>query len=358
MSLYLASSPHTHRGLKTSSLMRDVILCLIPGIIAQTIYFGWGNLIQILWGITLCVSLEATFLAIRKRPILFTLKDNSAILTGTLLGIALPPLSPWWIMLIGAISAMIIAKHLYGGLGQNIFNPAMVAYVVLSISFPLQMTSWMPVVELQAIPQSFIDTLQLVFTGFNSDGFDIEQVRSTIHPTLATATLDAFTGATPLDAIKSSIKLGLEKNVLFSSPIFTSFAGAGWQWINLGFLIGGIALLLKRAISWHIPAAFILSLFICAVLGSFFSPETTAGPLIHLFSGATMLGAFFIATDPVSASTTPKGRLIFASLIGILVYLIRTLGNYPDAVAFSVLLANICVPLIDYYTIPRPYGRS
>lgn len=368
MSLYLASSPHTHRGTTTSSLMRDVILCLIPGLIAQTIYFGWGNLVQVLWGIILCVTLEAIILGIRKRPIIFTLKDNSAILTGILLGIAIPPLSPWWIMLIGAICAIIIAKHLYGGLGHNIFNPAMVAYVVLSISFPLQMTSWMPVVELQAIPQNFIDTLQLIFTGVNSEGFDIEQVRNTIQPAMlsasqdantgATASLDAFTGATPLDAIKSSIKLGIDKNVLFSSPIFTSFAGAGWQWVNMTFLIGGIALLLRRAIAWHIPAAYILSLFVCAVIGSLVSPQTTTGPLIHLFSGATMLGAFFIATDPVSASTTPKGRLIYAALIGFLIYLIRTLGNYPDAVAFSVLLANICVPLIDYYTIPRPYGRS
>lgn len=358
MSLYLASSPHTHRGTKTSSLMRDVILCLIPGIIAQTLYFGWGNLIQILWGVILCVSLEALFLLIRKRPVLFTLRDNSAVLTGVLLGIALPPLAPWWVMFIGALSAMIITKHLYGGLGQNIFNPAMVAYVVLSISFPLQMTSWMPVVELQAMPQSLMDTVRLIFTGFNSAGFDIEQVRSTIQPAVATTSVDAFTGATPLDAIRSSIKLGVEKSVLFSSPIFTSFAGAGWQWVNIGYLIGGAALLLRRTITWHIPAAFILSLFICAVIGNFFSPQATAGPLIHLFSGATMLGAFFIATDPVSSSTTPNGRIIYATLIGILVYLIRTLGNYPDAVAFSVLLANICVPLIDYYTIPRPYGRS
>lgn len=367
MSLYIASSPHAHRGKNTGALMRDVILCLIPGIIAQTVYFGWGNLIHVIWGAFICVLLEAGVLYLRKRPVLFTIKDGSAALSGVLLGIALPPLSPWWLMLIGCIFAILIAKHLYGGLGQNIFNPAMVAYVVLIISFPVQMTSWMPVAELQAAPQSFLDTLQLTFTGFNTDGFDLNQARSTLSHAALTAThdgysgataLDGFSGATPLDAIKSSIKSGIDKHTLFSAPIFTPFAGAGWQWVNFAFLLGGMILLLRRSIMWYIPAGMLLSLFICATIGNLFAPELTCGPIIHLFSGATMVGAFFIATDPVSASTTPKGRLIYASLIGILVYLIRTLGNFPDAVAFSVLLANICVPLIDYYTIPRPYGRS
>lgn len=134
-------------------------------------------------------------------------------------------------------------------------------------------------------------------------------------------------------------------------------AGLGWQWINLGYLAGGLFLLWKNAIRWHIPAAMLLSLAFCATLGWLISPESLNTPLIHLFSGATMLGAFFIATDPVTASTTNRGRLLYGALIGLLVWLIRSFGGYPDGVAFAVLLANICVPLIDYYTQPRVYGH-
>ena len=141
-------------------------------------------------------------------------------------------------------------------------------------------------------------------------------------------------------------------------PIYSGvLAGAGWQWVNLAYLLGGLFLLGKGAIRWHIPVSFLVTLAFCATLGWIFSPESLASPLLHIFSGATMLGAFFILTDPVTASTTNKGRLIFGALTGVLVWLIRSFGGYPDGVAFAVLLANITVPLIDYYTRPRVYGH-
>jgi len=360
MSIYIASSPHARIGKTTHQIMKEVILCLIPGILAQIYYFGWGNLIQIIWGVILCVTLEAAVLALRKQPIAFSLNDYSAAVTGVLLGIALPPFAPWWIMVIGAIFAIVIAKHIYGGLGHNIFNPAMIAYLVLLISFPVQMTSWMPVSTLQATQQSWQDSFLLIFTHFNTAGFTVSQVQEVVHHTLMSgppSSLDALTGATPLDAIKSSGKLGIDIKELVASPVFTSLAGAGWQGVNIAFLLGGLLLLLRKTIMWYIPTAILISLIICATIGYLVNPQQYVGPIIHLLSGATMLGAFFIATDPVSAATTNKGRLIYGVLIGILIYLIRTLGNYPDAIAFSVVLANTCVPLIDYYTIPRAYGR-
>ena len=142
------------------------------------------------------------------------------------------------------------------------------------------------------------------------------------------------------------------------NPIFGSFAGIGWQWVNLAYLIGGLYLLKARIINWHIPVSILASLAVCASVGYLLHPGVSAGPSLHLFSGATMLAAFFIATDPVSASTTNRGRLIYGALIGLLIYLVRTYGGYPDAVAFSVLLLNMAVPLIDYYTQPKVYGAK
>ena len=154
------------------------------------------------------------------------------------------------------------------------------------------------------------------------------------------------------DTFKTGLRAGHSTTSVLQSPIYTGvLAGIGWQWVNLAFLAGGVFLLMKGAIRWHIPVSFLITLAVCATLGWVFSPETSASPVIHLFSGATMLGAFFILTDPVTASTTNRGRLIFGALTGVLVWLIRTYGGYPDGVAFAVLLANITVPLIDYYTL-------
>jgi electron transport complex protein RnfD len=293
---------------------------------------------------------------VRKYPVIPFLTDGSAVVTAVLLAMAIPPLAPWWVILVGTAFAIIVAKHLYGGLGYNPFNPAMVGYVMLLISFPQEMTIWLPPISASEAHLGFADTLNFIFT----------------HQLPTGITFDALTEATPLDSLKTHLalgntvaeireQLGLQSDVneiLSVSPIFGHIGGLGWEWIGGGFLIGGLWLLFMKVISWHIPVAMLGSLTIIALLFSIINPDLYASPLFHLFSGATMLGAFFIATDPVTASTTPQGRLVYGAGIGILAYVIRTWGGYPDAIAFAVLLMNMTVPVIDYYFKPRVFGHK
>ncbi|MDC5807414.1 electron transport complex subunit RsxD [Vibrio europaeus] len=348
MAFFIASSPHAHSRRSTPDLMKWVALCALPGLVAQTYFFGWGTIIQLILAIVISLGLEALVMLARKRHPMSALRDNSALVTAWLLAIAIPPLSPWWIITIGLIFAIVIAKHLYGGIGQNLFNPAMVAYVVLLISFPVQMTSWISPNELQATAISSGDAFSLIFTGFNLEGLSLQQIRTGI---------DGVTMATPLDAFKTALTTGNTASEALTQPQFGNLAGIGWEWVNLAYLIGGLILIKVRVINWHIPVSFLLSLTLISSLFMMLTPGTTASPLIHLLSGATMLGAFFIATDPVSASTTVKGRLVFGAFIGAMVFIIRSWGGFPDGVAFAVLLGNMCVPLIDYYTKPRTYGH-
>lgn len=252
-------------------------------------------------------------------------------------------------VVLGTVFAVIIAKQLYGGLGHNPFNPAMIGYVVLLISFPVQMTSWLPPHEIAATVPGFMDALHVIFTGHTALGADMNALRMGV---------DGISQATPLDTFKTSLRAGHSVEQVMKSSIYSGvLAGAGWQWVNLAYLLGGAFLLQQKAIRWHIPVSFLVTLAVCSTLGWVISPESLASPQLHLLSGATMLGAFFILTDPVTASTTNSGRLIFGALAGLLVWLIRSFGGYPDGVAFAVLLANITVPLIDYYTRPRVYGH-
>ncbi|MDA9557810.1 electron transport complex subunit RsxD [Vibrio sp.] len=349
MAFFIASSPHAHSRRSTSEIMKWVALAAIPGLLAQLYFFGWGTLIQLCFAIIIALSFEAIVVKLRKRDPQKVLRDNSALVTAWLLAVAIPPLSPWWVLFIGLFFAIVIAKHLYGGIGQNLFNPAMVAYVVLLISFPVQMTSWISPSDLYGQTSSFNDAFTLIFTGYNVDGLSLQQIR---------AGVDGITMATPLDAIKTELSNGYTYAEILQGSEFGYLAGVGWEWINIAYLIGGLILLKMRIISWHIPVSFLVSILIFSSLFSIVFPSETATPLMNLLSGATMLGAFFIATDPVSASTTPKGRLIFGAMIGFIVCLIRNWGGFPDGVAFAILLANMCVPLIDYYTKPRTYGHK
>ena len=349
MAFRIASSPYTHNRRSTSSIMMLVLLAAIPGMAAQYYFFGPGNLLQVLLAAITAWSTEAAILKLRRQPIVLNLADNSALLTALLLGVSLPPLAPWWLIVIGTVFAIVIAKQLYGGLGQNPFNPAMIGYVVLLISFPVQMTSWLPPESLQVIKPGLLDSLSMIFTHHTLAGETMQQLQMGV---------DGVSQATPLDSFKTGLRAGHSADQLLALPIFHGvIAGLGWQWINIGFLLGGLFLLANNTIRWHIPLSMLASLALCATLGWLIAPGSLVSPLIHLFSGATMLGAFFIATDPVTASTTNKGRLLYGALIGLLVWLIRSYGGYPDGVAFAVLLANICVPLIDYYTQPRVYGH-
>nr|WP_255199254.1 electron transport complex subunit RsxD [Vibrio sp. JPW-9-11-11] len=328
--------------------MKWVAICALPGLVTQSYFFGWGTIIQLMLALVIALSLEALVMLVRKRSPLAALRDNSALVTAWLLAVAIPPLSPWWILAIGLVFAIVIAKHLYGGIGQNLFNPAMVAYVVLLISFPVQMTSWISPTELQATTITSGDAFSLIFTGLNLEGLSLQQLRTGI---------DGITMATPLDALKTSMRAGNTLSEAMSAPQFGGLAGIGWEWVNLAYLAGGLALIKLRVINWHIPVGFLVGLSVLSGVFMLIAPGTTASPVIHLLSGATMIGAFFIATDPVSASTTVKGRLIFGAFIGAMVFIIRSWGGFPDGIAFAVLLGNMCVPLIDYYTKPRTYGH-
>ncbi|WP_272676797.1 electron transport complex subunit RsxD [Providencia huaxiensis] len=347
--LKIASAPFTHNKQSTSLVMLWVLLAAIPGIAAQVYFFGVGTLYQIILAMLTAVITEAVSIRLRRQPVVPVLKDNSAIVTALLLAISLPPLSPWWMIVLGTFFAITIAKQCYGGLGQNPFNPAMVGYVVLLISFPVHMTNWLPPHELQSMSISALDSLSIILSGHTPTGITLEQLRTGI---------DGMSQATPLDSFKTGLLTHSIYEVLQQPILQGSLAGIGWQWVNIGYLVGGLFLLQRRIISWHIPVSFLGTLAVLTIVSYLVDDSQHASPWVHLLSGATMLGAFFIATDPVTASTTPKGRIIFGVIIGFLVWVIRVYGGYPDAVAFAVLLANITVPLIDYYTQPRAYGHG
>lgn len=353
MRLTLSSSPHQRVQRSTAHIMQWVMLAAIPGLIGQIWFFGWGVLIQLVLAVTMCCTFEALTLWIRKKNSLFILADYSAALTGWLIAVSLPPLLPWWMTLIGCFFAIVVAKQLYGGLGFNLFNPAMIAYVVLLISFPLAMTQWLPPSHLLDMPMSFLDSLSVIFTGFTVSGHDIEQLRYTI---------DGVSSATPLDSIKTSLSQGITYSEAIDNPFFDgglfSSTGAGWEWVALLYLLGGLALLCLRVINWHIPISVLVGVALTSGILNLINSDIYGSGIFHWFNGAVMFGAFFIATDPVSASTTKTGRIVFGGLIGMWTVIIRTFGNYPDAIAFSVIFMNMCVPLIDYYTQPRTYGKS
>ena len=350
MNLSLSSSPHIHQKRNTSEIMRLVILLACPGIAVQTWFFGFGVVINLIIAVTVAVVTEALILELRKKNFEMAIKDSSALVTALLLAISIPPFVPWWITVIGTFFAIAIAKQLYGGLGFNIFNPAMTGYVVLLISFPVQMTSWAPAADIAQISHGIDDAFSIVFTGYTMDGYSVTQLRNGV---------DGFTMATPLDAMKTQLNNGYTSSEILQNPIFSSSGfGIGWMWVNLAYLFGGLVMLQLRVINWHLPVAMLAGIFVPATIVYMLDPDSSVSPLLHLLSGGSMLGAFFIITDPVTAATSNKGRLVFGFGIGVWVYIIRTWGGYPDAIAFSVLLMNMCVPVIDYYTRPRTYGHS
>ncbi len=334
MSLLRVTSPHASGLKKVSEVMRDVLLATVPGILVMTWFFGPGTLINLILGGAVALAVEYGVVALRGRDPRVAISDLSVLVTATLLCIALPPYAPWWLIVIGVLTAVLLGKQVFGGLGYNPFNPAMVGYVVLLISFPVQMSSWAVPRELGAVP-GITEALQRVFLP---------------------GSIDALTGATPLDLLRQNTGL-LFDDLMKTRPELSGWAGVGWFEVNLAFLAGGLWLLYRRVFTWHAPIAMLATLALCALMGfDGGSSQSGGSALFHLFSGASMFAAFFIITDPVSSAVSNRGRLIFGALIGLLVYLIRVLGNYPDAVAFAVLILNFCAPFIDHYTQPTVYG--
>jgi electron transport complex protein RnfD len=336
MKFAVNSAPHWLGTLTVPRMMRQVIYAMLPVSVVMTLLLGAGVVLNLLFAVLLCVGLEALMLQLRRQNVAEFALDGSAIVTGMLIALALPPNTPWWVTAVACLFAIVFAKHLYGGLGQNPFNPAMVGYVVVLVSFPAQLAYW---------PGSLAPsmTLQVTFDIFLNG-----------HPGIA---FDALSGATPLDDIKISLAEMRTMDEILARPGYGWLAGRDWQWINLAALAGGLWLLKLKIIRWHIPVAMLATLAVLYLAFYAFQTATQPSPLLGLFSGGTMLAAFFVATDPVSAAATERGKLIYGAGIGALCFAVREWGAYPDGIAFAVLLMNTAAPLIDRYTLPRVYGH-
>ncbi|HUX81585.1 MAG TPA: RnfABCDGE type electron transport complex subunit D [Halothiobacillus sp.] len=324
-------------------VMLTVWLALVPGTVAATALLGWGVLINVVLAVMAGLAAEALMLWLRARPVRPAITDGSVVVLAWIFALCLPNLGPWWLPVFGAAFAVIVAKQLYGGLGFNLFNPAMVGYVVLLISFPEPMTRWGPAIDVGGGALNFAQSLAWSFSGALPTGIGY----------------DGLSVATPLDHMREQIMAGAPIHAVTQSVLGGAGLARSWNlWLGAGFLLGGALMLWRGVIRWHIPVAVLAGVAGMSGFLWLIAPATHASPLFHLVSGATIFGAFFVATDPVTASTTPRGRLIFGFGIGVLTVLIRSFGNYPDGVAFAVLLMNLCVPLIDYYTQPRVFGHK
>jgi Na+-translocating ferredoxin:NAD+ oxidoreductase subunit D len=336
------SSPFITLPASVSQIMLRVLLALIPGIALYVWYFGPAILVSITLASITALATEAVMLKLRNRPLKPFLSDNSALITAWLLALSIPALAPWWLVVVGTAFGIVVAKQLYGGLGNNPFNPAMIGYAVLIISFPAHMTHWLTPHGMEGIELTFAEQLDYIFNSILPDGLK----------------LDAVTMATPLDTLKTQLHLGLQVNDIRDMPIFGYLAGKGSEMVAIGFAIGGIYMIFARVINWIIPVVYLTALFVIAGIFHLVDPAHYVAPLFHWFSGAAMLGAFFIYTDPVGGPTNNKGRLIYAIGAALLTYLIRTFGGFPDGVAFAAVLMNICVPLIETYTQPEVFGKK
>lgn len=334
------SSPFTHNNSSVRKTMLQVQLATLPALMTHIYFFGFGITIQWTLAIVTWLILESLLLKLRGRPIQPYLTDLSGIITITGIVFCIPPESPWWIIVSAVSFALIFGKHLYGGLGYNPFNPAMLGYAFVLISFPAELTQWTLPAEVAGHYINFMESFNLIFLG-QAPGLQLDQI----------------SGATPLDQIKTGLTFGV--------PVTESLQGAnfneqqipyGWAAINAAFLLGGLWMLYSRAIRWQYPVGFLGTLALLSFVFHQIDPQTYAPASFHLLTGGIMLAAFFIITDPVTSSTTPKGRFVYAMGIAVLVYVIRNWGAFPDGIAFAVLIMNMFVPLIDQYTQPRVVG--
>lgn len=345
MSATPISGPYTHQKSSISRTMIWVMVALTPATAWGIYQFGLPALWLFIVTIAACLISEAVCLYIAGKPIKPFLSDGSAILTGWLLAMTLPPWAPWWIGVVGALLAIVVGKQVFGGIGQNLFNPAMVARVALLISFPLEMTSWvMPHPLFSETAPGFMESLRITFN--------------------LASEFDAVSSATILGQVKTELGRGLALSDIWAdvfnpfSLAMGSVAGSLGETSALLILAGGLLLMALRIISWHIPVSMMLSITLLASLFHWIDPQHYPHALYHLLSGATLLGAFFIATDLVTSPVTRAGQLVFGAGCGALVFVIRSWAGYPEGMAFAVMLMNACTPMIDHYIRPRIYGRT
>ncbi|WP_295400842.1 RnfABCDGE type electron transport complex subunit D [uncultured Thiocystis sp.] len=338
------AGPFAHERVSISRTMGLVMLALLPATVFSLWQFGWPAIYLFLVTLVTVLLAEAACLRIAGKPIRPFLLDGSAVLTGWLLAMTLPPWAPWWTGVVGGLIAIIVAKQVFGGIGQNLFNPAMVARVALLISFPLELTRFVnPAPLFAAGSPDWLQGLAITFGGQSTD---------------------AYSGATLLGHVRTELAQGHVLSEILPglyTPLTDAvgtFSGSLGEGSALLILLGGLFLIAKRVITWHIPLAMLGTLALIATLMHVIDPEHYTGPLYHLVSGATLLGAFFIATDLVTSPVSLRGQILFGAGCGLLVYVIRTWTGYPEGVAFAVLLMNACTPLIDHYVRPRVYGRN
>lgn len=338
------SGPFTHAATSVSKTMNTVLLALVPATLFDIWLFGWPALFLFLITIAACLGAEALCLHLAGKPLRPSLSDGSAALTGWLLAMSLPPWAPWWIPVIGAVFAIPLAKHVFGGLGQNVFNPAMVARIALLVSFPVQMTLFVaPHPLFAAGSPGLIEGLAITF---------------------GTGTLDSMSAASALGLVKTELSRGIPvsesiKHVPDLMDLaWGAKAGSMGETSALLILLGGLVLLARRIISWHIPVAVLGTLLVMGTLFNTMDPARFSPGWFHLLSGATMLGAFFIATDYVTSPVSKQGQLVFGIGIGVLTWVIRTFAGYPEGMAFAVLLMNSLTPIIDQHFRPRMFGRT
>lgn len=341
----LPSAPHLHAPDDVPALMRAVLWALSPAILYGIGLFGWPALNLLIVTIISCLLGEALCLWLLRKPIEATLRDSSALMTGILLALSLPPWAPWWIGVVGGLFAVIVGKQVFGGIGQNVFNPAMLARVMLLVSFPVEMTFW-------------LEPHPLFFS--QSPGF-LEGLAITFH---GIPNIDAVSGATLLGSIRTELTLSHPLSQILENhyrPVADAFGTTSGSLGETGALLlaaGGGWLLWKRVITWYIPAAMLITVALLATGCHLADPLRFAGPMLHLLSGGLIMGAFFIATDPVTSPIAPLGQIVFGVGCGVLIYVIRTWGGYPEGVAFAVVLMNAITPVIDHYIRPRIYGRT
>ncbi len=339
------AGPFTHTVNTVTRTMLWVILALTPATAYGLWLYGWPAVMLFVITLVAALAFEAIMLVLLGQPVRSRLLDGSALLTGWLLAMSLPPWAPWWIGVLGSLFAIVVAKHLFGGLGQNMFNPAMVARVVLLISFPVQLTMWVAPAPLgSTTTPSFGQALAYV-SGY-------------------TPIPEHMSAATALGTLKTELSRGVsveKTSAQLPQPqqlALGNESGSMGETSAMLLLAGGVLLLALRIISWHIPVSLLATLAVLAAVSHALHPDRFASMPIHLLSGAAMLGAFFIATDYVTSPVSRSGQLLFGAGIGALTWVIRALGGYPEGLAFAVVLMNALVPLIDRGFRPRVFGRS
>jgi electron transport complex protein RnfD len=345
---HLAAAPYTHERTSIQRTMGLVMLALAPATLFGLWQFGWPAIFLFVVTIATALVAEAASLRVGGKPVRPYLMDGSALLSGWLLAMTLPPWAPWWIGVVGSLIAIVVAKQIFGGIGQNLFNPAMVARVALLISFPLEMTAFLePQPLFAAGAPGFLESLTITFGGAQ-----------------AAEHFDAVTSASLLGHVRTELGQGLTLPQIYPDGYGAIQGAVGTVPGSMGetsailILLGGLFLIYKRIITWHIPLVMMGTIALLAGLMHLYAPDHYVGPIYHLVSGATLLGAFFIATDLVTSPVSARGQVIFASGCGILVYVIRTWTGYPEGVAFAVMIMNACTPLIDHWVKPRVYGRD